>query len=238
MKLIPYVSEGDVSRWIGVLEDTESNIVDMINSGHLQGGRLLALHFRNSLVNGAISYALGRDSDLISCLNQGLTRFDYFFQDKFHAQTDEKYISETCEEALYCSLIVRSPTTNELIQKIIPFVVAKTSPRGHFVNVIISILARDLVRARKFLETSDDWTLMIENELKNALNAIVSNDMGAFLLALKRATFDFDQYVSTEARGTPEAVIFFRGAALIRLFEMFNTVTVPAHELDIRFVYF
>lgn len=72
------------------------------------------------------------------------------------------------------------------------------------------------------------------NAIPKAIRAIANNNEADFLAAVQSALNDFDGVCSSEARGTPEAVIFIGGVALLNLYELTNGGTVSRSGFDIR----
>ena len=237
MEKIPYVDKKDVLRWENTLSLVVPKIAVSIDDGILQGGRLLALHLRNSLTAGAVAYALGNVASFFSCYRKAVDRFQWFFDDKFKAQVEHLYIYETSEQVLCAALIIRSPNILELGKQILPFSTGQSDARSDFIALLAALLNGDMVQAGEIAQAWIDLPeILIGINLPHAILAIITGDLDDFLKHVLQATLEYDGYVASEARGTPEAVVFVRGAALLRLFEFVNDTKISKDGLDVRLV--
>lgn len=239
MKLIPYIKSEDLVRWEKVLNSVGPKISASIDAGILQKGRQIALHLRNSLNAAALAYASGDVSRCLIFYKEGVERFQLFFDAKFSDQVDRQYVYETSDEILCSALIVRSPDIYVLVKRILPFTADQDDARVQFIMLLAALLTGDLIGAETTAKSLiEKPAKSIGTHLPNAALAIARGDLSGFLAAIGDATREFDKQVSVDARGTPAAAVFIRGAALIRLYEIVNNETIPKQDLDVRLLPF
>lgn len=239
MKLIPHVKPEDLVRWEKVLDSVGPRISASIDAGVLQKGRQLALHLRNSFNAAALAYAAGDIAKCLAHYTEGVERFQWFFDPKFSEQVDPQYVYETSEEVLCSALIVRYPDILALAKQIVPFTAGQNDARVQFILLLTALLAGDFIIAEKEAKALIEApTESIGTHLPRAALAITRRDVSGFLASIADATTEFDKHISVNARGTPEAAIFVRGAALIQLYEIVNNETINKQDLDVRLLPF
>ncbi|MFZ6642623.1 hypothetical protein ACO0LL_23065 [Undibacterium sp. TC4M20W] len=235
MQTIPHIKKEDLERWEKILSKISPKVLAAINSGLLQDGRLLALHLRNSLNLGALAYASGDFKGFLAAYHETLLRFQLFFDDRYFSQVNAKYVYETSEEILCVSLILNESRTPNLARDILSFTVQQSDSRVEFISAIAALLQDEKDSARKLtLRLIKNSSLSFGQFLPQALLAIINDDLNLFLIAIAGATAEFDEHISAEGKGTPEAAIFLRGAALLRLFERVNHKEINKTTFDPR----
>ena len=235
MRTIPYVTPSDVARWEEVLNRIEPTIATDIAEQRLQKGRRIAQHFRNRINSGLLAYSNGDTFRALHDFNEAVSRFMLFFDPKYADAVDLSHVFETSAEVLEVVLIVNAPCLTTISQKLQPLHVASTDPRSAYVRAVSSLIVSD----RKSAVT--EATVLRElnagqfgSAIPAAILAIARGCPNNFLANVQSALNDFDGVCRSEARGTPEAVIFLRGVALIHLYERSNGEAVSRSGLDIR----
>ena len=235
MRTIPYVQQADLDRWSKVLLTVSPKVLAAIDSGALQEGRQLALNFRNGLNSAILAYAKGEDAQFSEGIRDAMNKFDLFFAPEFCESVDPKYIRETSEEALCASLLLPDFDSAALAQRVNCYSAGVIDPRAVFVGAVSSLLAAQNAEAEQIARTLLGLSVpSYGNALPLAICAISRGDSSAFLELMDEATAAFDRHVASEAKGTPEAAIFLRGAALVRLFERVTGEALPRAKLDVR----
>lgn len=235
MRQIPHVNDGDLKRWGQMLNAVAPKVQAAVESGALQNGRQLMLHFRNAVNASALAYALGDSDRFLSELKEALQRFLAFFEPKFRGLVEEQFVYEASEDAVCIALILRDPRVSEIARQLLPYGENQSDARAKFTKAIAAVLNGDREGAKKIAGSLVEApTLSHGLSLPNAIIATVQRDSAGFLAAIAKATSEFDHLVATQARGTPEAVMFIRGAALIRLYETVNQQKLLSDDLDPR----
>jgi len=232
---IPHIQQSDVERWTKVLETVSQKVSTSIETGSIQNGRQIALHFRNSTTAASVAYACGNISKMLKHFREALERHQMLFLPAYAGQIDNQYIYETSEEVLCIALILRDESVLNLADKLLPYTQGQKDARVQFISAITAILRggkKEAVDISKTLANAS--TMAYGKALPNAICAIANKDLNGFYSEIASATDSFDRLASGEARGTPEAAIFIRGAALVGLYEIVNREKVDVNKLDIR----
>lgn len=232
---IPYVTERDIVRWEQVLSRIEPTIAADIAEKRLQTGRRIAQHFRNRINAGLIAYAKGDDCVTLRDFNDAVARFMLFFESGYAHEVDPTYVYETSAEVLEIALITQSPFLMKVAEILLPLHFERSDPRSIYVRALSFLILGD----RDSTDTEAAALVKLNSRqfgmaIPTAILAIVNGYPDDFLENVHAAINGFDSLCATEARGTPEAVIFLSGAALIKLFERCNGEKLLGSDLDVR----
>ena len=212
-----------------------THIAADIAEKRLQRGRRIGQHFRNSLHSGLLAYAKGDKCVTLRAFNEAVTRFMLFLDSENAQEVDLTHIHSASAEVLEIALIAHSPCLTTVAQNLLPLHVEQRDPRSVYVRAVSFLILGDRDSA-----TTEAAALVKLNSrefgkaIPVAILAITNGIPNVFLENVQAAMNDFDTLCATEARGTPEAVIFLSGVALIKLYERCNGEKILGTDLDVR----
>jgi hypothetical protein len=237
MQSIPHIQDSDIARWAKALEAVAPKVAAAVEAGSLQGGRQLLLHFRNGVNAAVVAYAQGDNDRFLRLGRESLDRFQLFFRAEVREKIERRYVFEATEEAVCLALIVRDRRIELLMQQVLPNVSGEDDDRARFVVAIAALVLGDRNAAEQSaIALREAASLSHGHSLCQAVIAVARHDEPEFCRQISDAVNEFDRVAAGEARGTPEAAIYMRGAALVRLFETVNGRKPECRNMDVRLV--
>lgn len=235
MLTIPHVSEADVDRWRQVLTADYQKIELAVEAGDTQKGRRIYLLIRDNINWAALAHAQGRGAEVRNHLEKALDYFRILMSEAEKGSADPKYVTEAMDDALCVALILKDQGALGAINQVYPSAYAdKTDPRYLYGASVLGLLGGGLPSegVARFLTSGVE----LGKGLPAAVHALERHDDSEFIRALSLALNEYDEYIRTEARGTPEAALFLRGAALLSLYELTRRVKLEYQPMDVRFL--
>lgn len=234
---IPYVSESDVLRWADSRAKLSVRLGSAIAAGQVREGHTIASKIGNDICAAAVSYVQEDMEYARANFNAALETFKLFFSPRFSGQFEKSNVLVRCEAVLLSALIVRHETIKVLAMQIAKVFDDPDWDEYPFIQLLAALIGGDRVLgtklARDFLN-NERATFVYGPGVGEALLAICEADHERFYAELKKVVREYDERARDDAFGTPEAAMFMRGAALLRLYELVNGESVITPDLDVR----
>jgi hypothetical protein len=233
---VPHASEEDLARWKDAFAQMDAGMRASLAAGKLQSGRLLWLFFDHEVDSACIAVAEGDTEAFRERLRKALRYFDDFlrFEPRSKVVLDHVYLGS--ENALFASLMLRDPDAGRLAREVLPYVTGDDGTyRREFVAAIEALLANDRARARRIAEDAIAHPAnRFWRSLFPAVAAIADGEGRSFVTHVGAEMVEYDAHVKREGSGTLDAVVFKRGATLVKVFERLHGVDTSSLGLDDR----
>jgi hypothetical protein len=233
MRNIPRLSEQDLERWRDMPAHV-SALQARIDAGYTKNKYLLSSRVSGERMLALIAYVEGDDARFEAHLRRSQTLFRAYLA----SSTPEQrfFLKIQLEESLCVGLILRDAHVQDLLRAFTPEERRVGGWMNEFVDGLEALLAGDRVGSDAIARRLHDaWPWKMVKMLALALSGVATGNMKTLLEALGEATHEFDREArGGDSSGTPDAAVFLRGAALLRLYEALHGVEIPREGLDIR----
>jgi hypothetical protein len=233
MRNIPHLTEQDLERW----RDMPAHVLALqarIDAGYTKNKYLLSSRVGGERMLALIAYVEGDDARFEAHLRHSQALFRAYLANGTPEQ--RPFLKIQLEEGLCVGLILRDVQMQDLLRALTPEERRVGGWMDDFVDALEALLAGDRAGGEEIARRLHDaWPWKFVKMLALALGGIAAGNMKTFIDALGEASQEFDREArGGDSSGTPDAAVFLRGAALLRLYEALHSVEVPREGLDAR----